>query len=68
MLFYEMLVGEFLFLGDDEEEVFDSIVNDEVCYFCFLLVEVIGIMRRLFWRNLEWRLGFSERDVEDVKK
>ncbi|KAG7266116.1 hypothetical protein CRUP_028118 [Coryphaenoides rupestris] len=30
VLIYEMLVGESPFPGDDEEEVFDSIVNDEV--------------------------------------
>ena len=30
VLIFEMLVGESPFPGDDEEEVFDSIVNDEV--------------------------------------
>ena len=30
VLVYEMLVGESPFPGDDEEEVFDAIVNDEV--------------------------------------
>ncbi|OWK04549.1 hypothetical protein Celaphus_00002356, partial [Cervus elaphus hippelaphus] len=30
VLIYEMLVGESPFPGDDEEEVFDSIVNDEL--------------------------------------
>ena len=33
VLIFEMLVGESPFPGDDEEEVFDSIVNDEVGYF-----------------------------------
>ena len=32
VLVYEMLVGESPFPGDDEEEVFDAIVNDEVRY------------------------------------
>lgn len=35
------------FPGDDEEEVFDSIVNDEVRYPRFLSTEAIGIMRRV---------------------
>lgn len=35
------------FPGDDEEEVFDSIVNDEVRYPRFLSAEAIGIMRRV---------------------
>ena len=42
-----MLVGESPFPGDDEEEVFDSIVNDEVRYPRFLSLESIAIMRRV---------------------
>ncbi|KAK7940213.1 hypothetical protein WMY93_003539 [Mugilogobius chulae] len=68
VLVYEMLVGESPFPGDDEEEVFDSIVNDEVRYPRFLSTEAIGIMRRLLRRNPERRLGSSEKDAEDVKK
>uniref|UniRef100_A0A8C1UUV6 protein kinase C n=1 Tax=Cyprinus carpio TaxID=7962 RepID=A0A8C1UUV6_CYPCA len=68
VLIYEMLVGESPFPGDDEEEVFDSIVNDEVRYPRFLSSEAIGIMRRLLRRNPERRLGSSEKDAEDVKK
>ncbi|KAL1278967.1 hypothetical protein QQF64_025640 [Cirrhinus molitorella] len=68
VLIYEMLVGESPFPGDDEEEVFDSIVNDEVRYPRFLTTEAIGIMRRLLRRNPERRLGSSEKDAEDIKK
>uniref|UniRef100_A0A8C8VGI6 protein kinase C n=1 Tax=Pelusios castaneus TaxID=367368 RepID=A0A8C8VGI6_9SAUR len=68
VLIYEMLVGESPFPGDDEEEVFDSIVNDEVRYPRFLSTEAIGLMRRLLRRNPERRLGSSERDAEEVKK
>ncbi|XP_028268618.1 serine/threonine-protein kinase N1b isoform X2 [Parambassis ranga] len=68
VLIYEMLVGESPFPGDDEEEVFDSIVNDEVRYPRFLSTEAIGIMRRLLRRNPDRRLGSGEKDAEDVKK
>uniref|UniRef100_A0A8C5RU64 protein kinase C n=1 Tax=Laticauda laticaudata TaxID=8630 RepID=A0A8C5RU64_LATLA len=68
VLIYEMLVGESPFPGDDEEEVFDSIVNDEVRYPRFLTTEAISIMRRLLRRNPERRLGAGEKDAEDVKK
>uniref|UniRef100_A0A8C6RTN5 Serine/threonine-protein kinase N2 n=1 Tax=Nannospalax galili TaxID=1026970 RepID=A0A8C6RTN5_NANGA len=68
VLIYEMLVGESPFPGDDEEEVFDSIVNDEVRYPRFLSTEAISIMRRLLRRNPERRLGAGENDAEDVKK
>merc|ERR1719228_3067217 len=68
VLIFEMLVGESPFPGDDEEEVFDSIVNDEVRYPRFLSLEAIAIMRRLLRKNPERRLGASDRDAEDVKK
>ncbi|XP_015809955.3 serine/threonine-protein kinase N1 isoform X1 [Nothobranchius furzeri] len=68
VLIYEMLVGESPFPGDDEEEVFDSIVNDEVRYPRFLSTEAIAIMRRLLRRNPERRLGSGEKDAEEVKK
>merc|ERR1712072_1307290 len=51
VLIFEMLVGESPFPGDDEEEVFDSIVNDEVRYPRFLSLESIAIMRRLIRKN-----------------
>ena len=47
VLIFEMLVGESPFPGDDEEEVFDSIVNDEVRYPRFLSLEAIAIMRKV---------------------
>ncbi|XP_015430028.1 PREDICTED: serine/threonine-protein kinase N isoform X2 [Dufourea novaeangliae] len=68
VLIFEMLVGESPFPGDDEEEVFDSIVNDEVRYPRFVSLEAIAIMRRLLRKNPDRRLGSSERDAEDVKK
>ncbi|XP_070582151.1 serine/threonine-protein kinase N2-like [Ptychodera flava] len=68
VLIFEMLVGESPFPGDDEEEVFDSIVNDEVRYPRYLSTEAISIMRRLLRKNPERRLGSSERDAEDIKK
>lgn len=48
---FNLSVKKFLFQspfpGDDEEEVFDSIVNDEVRYPRFLSLESIAIMRRV---------------------
>lgn len=41
------------FPGDDEEEVFDSIVNDEVRYPRFLSTEAISIMRRVCRKGTE---------------
>lgn len=68
VLIFEMLVGESPFPGDDEEEVFDSIVNDEVRYPRFLSLEAVSLMRRLLKKNPEKRLGSTDRDAEDVKR
>uniref|UniRef100_A0A671RIK5 protein kinase C n=1 Tax=Sinocyclocheilus anshuiensis TaxID=1608454 RepID=A0A671RIK5_9TELE len=62
VLIYEMLVGESPFPGDDEEEVFDSIVNDEVCYPRFMSPE------SLLQKNPEKRLGAGEQDANEVKR
>ena len=45
VLVYEMLVGESPFPGDDEEEVFDAIVNDEV--------RSVFIVLNLIWLSLD---------------
>eukprot|EP00118_Oscarella_pearsei_P006029 m.27564 g.27564 ORF g.27564 m.27564 type:complete len:1054 (+) comp30158_c0_seq1:213-3374(+) len=68
VLIYEMMVGESPFPGDDEEEVFDAIVNDDVRYPRYLSNESIAIMRRLLRRNPEKRLGAGEADAEDVRR
>ncbi|KAG8447978.1 hypothetical protein GDO86_015182 [Hymenochirus boettgeri] len=67
VLIYEMLVGECPFPGDDEEEVFDSIVNEEVCYPRFLSSEAINIIRKLLRKSPERRLGAGPEDAEEIK-
>uniref|UniRef100_A0AC35UGQ6 Protein kinase C n=1 Tax=Rhabditophanes sp. KR3021 TaxID=114890 RepID=A0AC35UGQ6_9BILA len=67
VLIFEMLVGEPPFSGDDEEAIFDSIVNDDVRYPRFLSIESISIMRRLMRKNPEKRLGAGEGDASDIK-
>ncbi|XP_056601519.1 serine/threonine-protein kinase N2 isoform X1 [Triplophysa dalaica] len=68
VLIYEMLVGESPFPGDDEEEVFDSIVNDEVRYPRFLSPESVSIIQKLLQKNPERRIGAGEQDANEVKR
>ncbi|XP_073397224.1 serine/threonine-protein kinase N3 isoform X2 [Dendrobates tinctorius] len=67
VLIYEMLVGECPFPGDDEEEVFDSIVNEEVRYPRFLAIEAINIIRKLLRKTADRRLGAGVGDAEEIK-
>ncbi|XP_037340738.2 serine/threonine-protein kinase N2 [Pungitius pungitius] len=68
VLVYEMLVGESPFPGDDEEEVFDSIVNDEVRYPRFLSPEALSLIQKLLKKNPEMRLGGGEEDASEIKR
>ncbi|OQV25171.1 Serine/threonine-protein kinase N2 [Hypsibius exemplaris] len=68
VLIFEMLVGESPFPGEDEEEVFDSIVNEEVKYPRFLTIDAVGIIKKLLRKNPEKRLGAGELDAEEIKK
>ncbi|XP_043967481.1 serine/threonine-protein kinase N2-like [Gambusia affinis] len=67
VLIYEMLVGESPFPGEDEEEVFDSIVNDDVQYPASLPTDAVSIMQKLLKKNPLKRLGGGERDANEVK-
>ncbi|MEE6514000.1 hypothetical protein FKM82_021914 [Ascaphus truei] len=67
VLIYEMMVGECPFPGDDEEEVFDSIVNEEVRYPHFLSIEAINIIRKLLRKSPERRLGAGAGDAGEIK-
>ncbi|XP_072285989.1 serine/threonine-protein kinase N3 [Pyxicephalus adspersus] len=67
VLIYEMLVGECPFPGDDEEEVFDSIVNEEVHYPRYLSSEAIKLIRKLLRKTPERRLGAGIGDAEEIK-
>ncbi|CAL8322029.1 unnamed protein product [Lota lota] len=68
VLIYEMLVGESPFPGDDEEEVFDSIVNDEVRYPRFLTPDSQAVIQKLLQKDPEKRLGGGEEDAQEVKR
>ncbi|XP_053182228.1 serine/threonine-protein kinase N2-like [Scomber japonicus] len=67
VLIFEMLVGESPFPGEDEEEVFDSIVNDDVQYPASLPPDAVSIIQKLLKRNPLKRLGAGERDANELK-
>ncbi|XP_074495594.1 serine/threonine-protein kinase N2-like isoform X1 [Sebastes fasciatus] len=67
VLIFEMLVGESPFPGEDEEEVFDSIVNDDVQYPSCLPPNAVCIVQKLLKKNPLKRLGAGERDANELK-
>lgn len=67
VLIFEMLVGESPFPGEDEEEVFDSIVNDDIVYPASIPPDAVAILQKLLKRNPLKRLGSGERDANEIK-
>lgn len=67
VLIYEMLVGESPFPGEDEEEVFDSIVNDDIQYPASIPLSAMVTLQKLLKRNPLKRLGSGERDANEIK-
>lgn len=47
MLIYEMLLGQSPFHGEDEEEIFDAILEDEVLYPINMSRDSVSILQRV---------------------
>ncbi|XP_065830068.1 protein kinase C delta type-like [Oscarella lobularis] len=63
VLVYEMMIGQSPFSGDDEDDLFDSILHDEVTYPRWLSMEAVSFISKLLDRDPTMRLGM--REVEE---
>jgi serine/threonine protein kinase len=68
VLIYEMICGQSPFRGDDEEEIFESILHDEVLYPISMSRDAVSICQRLLIKDPNSRLGSSPHDAEEVKR
>lgn len=66
VLLYQMLLTKSPFRGEDEDEVFNSILTDEPLYPINMAKEAVDILQRLLTRDPEQRLGSGARDAEDI--
>lgn len=57
MLMYEMLLGQSPFRGDDEDEIFDAILEDEPLYPITMPRDAVSILQKVRFRLLwpVWR-------------
>ncbi|CAO1626780.1 unnamed protein product [Sympodiomycopsis kandeliae] len=67
ILIYEMLLGQAPFRGDDEDEIFDAILEDEPLYPIHMPADSVSILHRLLTRDPAKRLGSGDRDAEEIK-
>ncbi|OCF38610.1 AGC/PKC protein kinase [Kwoniella heveanensis CBS 569] len=68
VLTYEMLLGQSPFRGDDEDEIFDAILEDEPLYPITMPRDAVSLLQRLLTRDPQRRLGAGEADAEDIKR
>lgn len=52
MLMYEMLLGQSPFRGDDEDEIFDAILEDEPLYPITMPRDAVSILQKVRFRSL----------------
>jgi classical protein kinase C len=68
VLTYEMLLGQSPFRGDDEDEIFDAILEDEPLYPITMPRDAVSILQKLLTRDPTRRLGSSKEDAEELKR
>ncbi|GAA5886492.1 hypothetical protein JCM16303_001429 [Sporobolomyces ruberrimus] len=67
VLIYEMLLGQSPFRGDDEDEIFDAILEDEPLYPIHMPKDSVSILQKLLTKDPSRRLGASEADAVEIK-
>ncbi|RPD62183.1 hypothetical protein L226DRAFT_601084 [Lentinus tigrinus ALCF2SS1-7] len=67
VLMYEMLLGYSPFRGDDQEEIFEAILEDEPLYPTTLPHDTVSILQKLLTRDPTGRLGSGMGDAEEIK-
>ncbi|GAA6041820.1 hypothetical protein JCM8097_007179 [Rhodosporidiobolus ruineniae] len=67
VLIYEMLLGQSPFRGDDEDEIFDAILEDEPLYPIHMPKDSVGILQKLLTKDPLRRLGAGEADALEIK-
>lgn len=68
VLTYEMLLGQSPFRGEDEDEIFDAILEDEPLYPITMPRDAVSILQKLLQRDPNRRLGSGKEDAEEIKR
>ncbi|KAJ9104151.1 hypothetical protein QFC19_004135 [Naganishia cerealis] len=68
VLTYEMLLGQSPFKGDDEDEIFDAILEDEPLYPMSMPGDAVSLLTKLLLRDPIRRLGAGEDDAVAIKR
>jgi len=63
-----MLLGQAPFKGDDEEDIFEAILEDDVRYPPTMSREAVDLLRRLLCKDPARRLGAGRADAEEIRR
>ncbi|KAJ3056881.1 Serine/threonine kinase [Rhizophlyctis rosea] len=68
VLIYEMLLGQSPFRGDDEDEIFEAILEDEILYPVNMAKDAVSLLQKLLTKDPAKRLGGGKSDADEIKK
>ncbi|KAJ3217237.1 Serine/threonine kinase [Dinochytrium kinnereticum] len=68
VLIYEMLLGQSPFKGDDEDQIFEAILEDEVLYPVNMAKDAVSLLQKLLTKDPLKRLGSGKTDSEEIKR
>lgn len=66
VLLFQMLLCQSPFKGDDEDDIFNAIENDEVKYPINLSRQTVLVLQALLTKDPSQRLGSGPRDAEEI--
>ena len=67
VLIYEMLLGQSPFKGQDEDEIFEAIIEDEVLYPTNMHRDSVSVVQLLLCKDPAKRLGSGPGDADDIR-
>ncbi|KAG0183950.1 Serine/threonine kinase [Apophysomyces sp. BC1034] len=67
VLLYEMLLGQSPFKGEDEDEIFEAVLEDEILYPINMSRNSVSVCQKLLQREPSRRLGSGKGDGQDVR-
>ncbi|KAF7722694.1 Serine/threonine kinase [Apophysomyces ossiformis] len=67
VLLYEMLLGQSPFRGEDEDEIFEAVLEDEILYPINMSRHSVSICQKLLERTPSRRLGSGKADGLEVR-
>jgi len=67
VLMYEMLAGQPPFEADNEDDLFESIMNDDVLYPVWLSREAVNVLEQFMTKDPRKRLGCGEHGERSIK-